>query len=881
MSDWFPLLIHAARRPYDQTGDDIMDGYGHTSLGKLAAHDDMRLMTFMGWSTPQQNAIQDILTSSDKATRRYVSFQSCHLIDISSCDSTNDNRSKMLNAYQQLLRKREEISDTRNEMGLYIQRSIVLLGHGRVFWQDDGRYLYITLIKLRTQDREAVRKAITDKLYSLPSERRLDETNCQLYTALDYCDLVLFVKDIRAIADQQLVWTLIEEIPEVLNTITISCFEQGYLKDNLQAVHQGLATNCDDTQTITAISVETSVREIAQWHGVEEKLRAIVAPEIQCIFGRNDIHLRWNHIKLGQLFRIIFVLDDACKQGVLDRFEIVPLCQLIPSAPSKRANIPKDDTPWMINHIDRMIDTSQAVMQEFCNITGSIDSIVKELYRSLRSLVQSKYSDLFALSVLPSLHAYTNVASFYAKAWNDNKDLQADFHKRMEKLHTQYIQAIFMLIQCTMHGERQFMQVPSFHLAIFDVPPRLLTAYSGFAYLVAKVFNEDEGREFSFLIAPDLRSDIYVRPISESINKCSGYTKRDTHPFKLCIIYLNEGLFYQPEQLVCLLAHEIAHHTGDASRCRPMRADSFAQCLAMFVICHALPIQSDTLKIALAVALGDTLIEWYKINQAEGDGLFRSEDLYETLVFDHAIYALLVSPYWQEQLLQHIIRVLDPECFKHSEELVSLMKKIDKTLAQTHYLEGIYQADPLAATQLLANLVIAKLSETVQDWQSAFSNGQDDMQMLRRVYSSGQSVLQAYSEAFADLCMIELLKLPLDTYQQLMDTMRDPDLYVQQTLRKRAVISTLFPQQAVQTPHTYSPDDKRNSFLQFSEKKVTEYLCACRDKLNWNTGEESPIVEELRKGRYYMGNRFIERIDRLIALYNGELQQELTKHIYS
>lgn len=82
--------------------------------------------------------------------------------------------------------------------------------------------------------------------------------------------------------------------------------------------------------------------------------------------------------------------------------------------------------------------------------------------------------------------------------------------------------------------------------------------YNAITDHIASLLAEKKDTKYYFIIVPDYRPDIYVRPLN--ITYSEDTTKH------LAIINLPEKYFYRPKEAIMLLAHEVGHYEGRRSR---------------------------------------------------------------------------------------------------------------------------------------------------------------------------------------------------------------------------------------------------------------------------------------------------------------------------
>lgn len=874
----------------------------------FAKNMDVRLLTLMRWNLRQDRSLREIAIPHDD-TLRYVSFQNCHFVDVTDCrDITSDiSYASLSNVYDKITQKRREIRSS----SLYIQQSITLLGEDASFWKlarKDNHVLFVTMMKVRSGSKANeitfIRNLISSKLES----HGFDKTKFALYAALDFCDFVLFFRDVSCSLAQEIIWSTLATDVNLQDTITLSCFAQTYLNDAFDNITKGSKLPCASVaQKHISISTDISIVDIKNWENVEQSLSQIGTHlEKKRISGRNDLQLRWKNISEDEVFRVIYHLDRA--------YEIIGGFELIPLLPYENRAISLSGSP---NRLLGLSSEMEKVYRDLSNLQQDncrVNEIILEIYHSLFLLAKGGFADCFILSILPALRAYQRVLAFYIEMKNEinrcqnllNKDNTDEFIKvysstlfesneaphepcelakvlsslqnRLDNavtnvLQAEFIQALNLLIQCTIHGERQFLQVPSINCMTFDVPPKLLTLYAGATYQITNALNDSPEREFAFLIAPDYREDIYVNPISQSI----GYrSKEKTHPVKLCIVHLNEKLFYHPKQLVCKLCHEVAHYVGVKSRQREARTDTILKSIAFratcFIFCgiaeegeNKVLEQSPNVLDVITQALYESMLKYID----EHLHIQNSKNLIAALISENILYQVCRRTNYVEDLCDKIAQLIGTKV--NDSELQKWAKlQIDDPL-MTNYMKQLLEnaATKKGARKTIAQKAVRELIDEVDRWST-------EQQLLSNEVNFINVVVDACSEAYADMCMIKLLGLSNDDYHRLWPTGDEQPEYIATTLRKRAVENVLFNQEysSEQTERAYGSGKVLRHVMLFAEKEISNYLNCCIERQQFNEKGLELLKNWLHTKSHTDLNKLLDQTERLFSEYYHNVNEQ-------
>lgn len=388
-----------------------------------------------------------------------------------------------------------------------------------------------------------------------------------------------------------------------------------------------------------------------------------------------------------------------------------------------------------------------------------------------------------------------------------------------------------MLVHSTMHSEKQFIQAPAFNATLCDIPPKLLAFYASMAYQATKALNDEEGRTFSFLFVPGFRQDIYVRPLAKRWEK--------TH--SLYIINLTEKQFYTPISVVQVMCHEIAHYVGNVSRKRETRAKCMLESISAYLLLNTMPllpakeeISEENWKLvnSLSTALTEVVLNEYRNrSQKKGTRQYYLNDLGDYITEYNYLIKLFQTPSFVENLRERLSKALE------NEDISSILDKQDATL-HTQMLHMLY-ADPNtreAALDIIAGSIISKIQMELDKWEeeNSIDNANADKR-LKKYFNYCEIIFQAFSEAYADLKMLQLLGLEkqAEKYENMLMANSDYRLHGehdhQVRLRYNAICKVLKMDIINQEDWGYSKcDEMEQNCLDFATYRLADYLSECR-----------------------------------------------------
>lgn len=120
-------------------------------------------------------------------------------------------------------------------------------------------------------------------------------------------------------------------------------------------------------------------------------------------------------------------------------------------------------------------------------------------------------------------------------------------------------------LQAYFDADRQFLESPSFHNPMYDLPINLGVMYNLFVQRVIKDFDKDAEDDFGYILCPrpyelvtprgmKLLEKEYIKPNGKTGEKC------------FVMIEIPAKMLYKPKELFIILAHEVAHYCKRENR---------------------------------------------------------------------------------------------------------------------------------------------------------------------------------------------------------------------------------------------------------------------------------------------------------------------------
>ena len=809
---------------------------------------DVRVLTLKRWNLPPRRSIYQNSQDKSKAYGAYVSFQNYHFFDINPVDTSNVNGGHIFTEVYDIATKTKEplLKD------IYVQQNMTIFGEKSAFWDDEAQQcLYVTMIQL-SNDKKIQLSDIKTDLEALFKKQNISSKNWALYYTLDFCDLVLLMKDIPLLKVQSILWILAPvregEFSSIRDTITICGIKNEYLCNQFQLYEnpekQNLITSESEKEKISAL-ITLSVQDLEKWKTLKDKLSAIVSEEkdIQYyrILGRYDIQVELHNITLIQFLKSIYEIDSFFDLSNIEDeafgcYEAVMLSPYIEQTLNgKLVSMDRRFEKSVATVLETLFEKYQQMLEKNKFSLHGYASVVKN---SIIALLKNGFAEEFVLSIFGSFVGYLKFAEYFTEqsgvAPTDKQDLFYKFQKA-------YFNSLVMLANCTMHGERQFIQAPAFNATLFDIPPKLLAFYAAIADKIKQVLDDEDGkRSFFFLFSPDFRPDIYVSRI------CG----KEDSKYEIYIIYLNEKMFYDPTLVVETMCHEIAHYVGKHSRLRQKRAEAILDCICAYVLYNALSNDKDELWECLIQSFRTQILEEYdhwienRSNMSQRKYyltniscfLKSGEVNYLMELFNNEEFTNALQQKWTSAIIRKEVDVLD------------LINQLEKTL-RTGYLEKLYLEENTrkAAVHVLAGFLVIRVKYKIKEFFKSTYLTQD-----RNYIEFYENIFQVFSEGYCDLRMTEILDIAdkevyLETLNRHLDVVGGKNKLkekVQMPLRKWGVASVLSSEDLSEKyiRNTQADGGASHDILRVCYRKIQEYLHFCHKNC-----VDTPKTQEVKK----------------------------------
>ncbi len=181
-------------------------------------------------------------------------------------------------------------------------------------------------------------------------------------------------------------------------------------------------------------------------------------------------------------------------------------------------------------------------------------------------LMGSRLSSDLATCLVPQ---FTDLLQYSTKLFSSKNIRRRDDIDEINNSYIRFFSNMAILVDSMNQTNRQFVQVPAFHLPSFEVPPQILAYYTVLVQKLREVFQDDVDIIYSMTISPKLVNTLSV----------SSLALQEIMPDHQWIsMSMDEDSFYTLKLTTETIAHEVSHYIGQKSRRRDKRKECVMKC---------------------------------------------------------------------------------------------------------------------------------------------------------------------------------------------------------------------------------------------------------------------------------------------------------------
>lgn len=384
------------------------------------------------------------------------------------------------------------------------------------------------------------------------------------------------------------------------------------------------------------------------------------------------------------------------------------------------------ESQWIVEEMT----TLKGLYDEYRTNEKALSRCIGCMIRMLNSLAQMEYSQFHFYERQILVDALRIFTKHFIEQVKDAK-WEADTRKKKELIDDienavdSMIGVYKNMIDSTANSDRQMLSSISIDTSIYELSPKICAFYSLILNKLVKMFQEDDGEEYAFVLHPTLKSNTETRVM---------FGKREKSG-KVVIIYLSESIIERFDTVVVFLLHEAFHVLTKNDRKRKMRFGFFFQ-LVLAEIKQVLFSGVFADKEYESVRMEDELLRYFFADCKREIRDWDSKDKY-----DRDFYSSKVAQ-WGNSYFNGCLIAINQSL----ETLVrEMILKESADLDDFESYEQLYESEKQIVQQIRKNLLIA-MSE-------------------RRIFDLINRILFLYREIYADIACILTLNLGPDDYQ--------------------------------------------------------------------------------------------------------------------
>lgn len=296
-----------------------------------------------------------------------------------------------------------------------------------------------------------------------------------------------------------------------------------------------------------------------------------------CSLGRNDMSLLNHNANLKWIGEILRALSQS------DWCNTYDLCLLLPDL-IEQDFAGHTATPFSADDITiralgkRLEDFEQAYREGCAYINVQPDEIwlrwLSEAVLQASSFLRNKMSVNIGICLTPQIR---DLLKYGKCLFSAKENLQIEHIEQIRFCFEQFFSNVLILIDSMNHSNRQFVQSPAFHVAAFEMPPKIMAYYTAVTSKLSDILAQEHEQAlfYGYTISPKFANALYVTSLA---------VQKVVPDAEYISIAVDENSLYDLRLTTQTLAHELSHFVGGKNRCRKSRATK----LCLYVLCRIL-----------------------------------------------------------------------------------------------------------------------------------------------------------------------------------------------------------------------------------------------------------------------------------------------------
>lgn len=447
------------------------------------------------------------------------------------------------------------------------------------FWASEEKYplFFVSMINLADMhDMDVTLKEIKDKFREMPH---------LAYITFDHCDIILFCRGFSFQEYARCIFKLYYAGEKGLgDAITLYSFTRcSQLPEDEERFAALVRVGVKDYPSRELFYKKLEKFEVDQ--GYNTPLRKY------WLLERNDIGFYREDATLSWLMQVRQTVLNVEREHKMPWYTTYSLTVLIPDGTGEDPDIwrkydrPREDR-IAANLQHRMENLYAQFKQNYENahtclrernvqVYGDLVLLrwVEESYRLVVSLMSSRLSEDMGVCLLPQ---FNDMLEYGIRLFSQTDNITWIDLEHIQKSFGDFFSNVAVLVDSMNQTDRQFVQVPAFHLPSFEIPPQIMAYYT---VIVRKMLDvlKDDGKDafYGFTIAPKLVSTLSV--FSLSIQELLPNDEWIS-------MNMDEKSFYTLRLTTETLAHEVSHYAGERLRKRGIRKECMIKCVFQILL---------------------------------------------------------------------------------------------------------------------------------------------------------------------------------------------------------------------------------------------------------------------------------------------------------
>lgn len=189
------------------------------------------------------------------------------------------------------------------------------------------------------------------------------------------------------------------------------------------------------------------------------------------------------------------------------------------------------------------------------------------------SLMSNRLSENLGVCLLPQ---FKDMLTYGRLLFSQMEHITRDDVESIQSSFNEFFSNVAVLIDSMNQTNRRFVQVPSFHLTSFEIPPQIMAYYTVIVRKMLDVLKDrDTDNFYGLTMSPRLVNtlSVFSLGVTELLPKDEWISMN-----------MDESSFYTLQLTVETLAHEVSHFVGEELRKRELRKECMIKCVFQILL---------------------------------------------------------------------------------------------------------------------------------------------------------------------------------------------------------------------------------------------------------------------------------------------------------